>query len=426
MTGDGPDAPVTAPVPRWEAARRRCAVTAAGPRGGGRRAGGRHRSRPGTPSPAPAPVERRSGRRRPSVRVVAVAAAAVLLVGALVAVLVSGRTTGRPADGPRVPEPPPPAAPAPVACTDSAGSPDRVAELVAGAAPGDTVCVTGDVPATADLVLRGEGAAGRPILVVGQGATVRSVTVTGSSVTVQGFTTQDGEGVVLAGTGLAARGNVVRDATHDGISCADPCTDAEIVDNTVVRADGTGIAVEGQRITVRANRISDSRKIEATDADGIRFFGSELTLADNRITDITDAGYARDAPHTDCFQTFDNGSPPTVDVTITGNECRDVDHQCLIATAEESGQQDRVGRSRGIEFRGNTCAVNGSQAVLVRWFPDVHVVGNVLGGPQLEHAAVFSDGSTGAEFRDNRLAAGVPPYEIDDASRPGFVTDTPG
>ena len=353
----------------------------------------------------------RTARLLRAVRVAAVAAVAA----AVVLVLVRGEAPpSKPSPAPGVPE-------AQVHCTETAARPEDVARLIANAQAGTTICVAGDSLRDTDIVLRASGTAGRPISFVAAGTRVHSVTVTGDNVVVQGFVVEGGAGIVLAGTGLVARRNVVGDATDDGISCSRPCSDAEITDNTVVRADGSGIDVEGQRILVRANRISDSRKIEATDADGIRFFGNDIVIEDNQITDITDAGYVDgDAPHTDCFQTFDNSGQPTVHVTISRNVCRNVDHQCLIATAEEAGHDELIGRSRDITFSNNICDVNGSQAVLVRWMPRVRVVSNTLIGPNLDRAAIFLDGSTDAEFLDNTVPPGVLPYEIDAPSRPGF------
>ena len=85
-----------------------------------------------------------------------------------------------------------------------------------------------------------------------------------------------------------------------------------------------------------------------------------------------------------------------------------------------------IGRSRGIEFTGNTCDAGASQAVLVEWFPDVHVQGNTLEGPALDRGAIFLYGSTGGRFADNSVPEGVRPYEVDDSSRPGFTADRPG
>src|SRR4030095_12998540 len=118
-------------------------------------------------------------------------------------------------------------------------------------------------------------------------------------------------------------------------------------------------------------------------------------------------------------------SLPTVGVTISRNVCRNVDHQCLIATAEEAGDEGLTGRSRNITFSDNICQVNGSQAVLVRWLPNVRVVSNTLTGPNLDRAAIFLDGSTEGEFLGNEVSPEVLPYEVDDSSRPGFNTDVP-
>ena len=71
------------------------------------------------------------------------------------------------------------------------------------------------------------------------------------------------------------------------------------------------------------------------------------------------------------------------------------------------------------------CDVEGSQAVLVQWFPDVAVRGNSFDGPNLHRAAIFLDGSTDGEFSANGGPASVPPYEIDEESGSGFSTDEP-
>jgi hypothetical protein len=350
---------------------------------------------------------------RRAARVAAVAAVAAVAVVAMLAIDWRGTRPSRPLPAPGLLE-------VQGHCTETAARAEDATRLLVNAEAGHTICVTGDSLRDTDLALHASGTAARPISVVADGTLVHSVTVTGDNIVVEGFTVEGGAGIVLAGNGLVARHNVVRDATDDGISCSRPCSNAEISDNTVVRADGSGIDVEGQRILVRANLISDSKKIHSADADGIRFFGSDIVIEGNWIADITDAGYVRDAPHTDCFQTFDNSGQPTVRVTISGNICRNVDHQCLIATAEEAGRAELIGRSRDITFTGNMCDVNGSQAVLVRWVPHVRVVSNYLIGPNLDRAAIFLDGSTDAEYVNNTVPTGVLPYEIDENSRPGF------
>jgi hypothetical protein len=319
------------------------------------------------------------------------------------------------------------AASAPSGCTVTANSEGEVRDALAAASAGSTVCVTGDGLRGADLVVDVSGTPDRPVGVVGEGATpVRSVTVTGDHVVVQGVAAVGGAGISLAGTGLVVRGNRVEKADLDGISCDDLCPDAVIEDNTVVGADGSGILVMGDHAVVRGNSVSGSVRREASDADGIRFFGDSVEIRDNTVFDIKATGYpAGTEPHTDCFQTFDDRRPPTVDAVIADNVCRNVDAQCLIATADEAMAQGKTGRSHGIEFTGNQCDIQGSQAVLIRGIPAVTVQGNTFAGPGLASAAVFREGSTDGRFVDNVVPDGVQQVEVDDASRDGFSGDGP-
>jgi hypothetical protein len=310
-----------------------------------------------------------------------------------------------------------------VDCTVTASG-EELPQAVAEAEAGTTLCVDGDGLEEADLVIERSGTEEQPIVLASAGTQVRSIAVQADFVVVQGFSVVDGEGIELRGQGLVIRSNEVRGAAQDGISCGEVCADVLIENNAVIGADGSGIIVEGQRITVRGNVVAGSVRREAGDADGVRFFGSDLRLVQNTITDIKDDGYAGEPPHTDCFQTYDNSRLPTVGVVISDNVCRNVDHQCLIATAQESGRDGKVGRSHGIRFTGNECAVNGSQAVLVQWFPEVVVRGNTFEGRN-DRAAYFLDGSVDGEFTGNTVPRSVRPYQIDDASRDGFTSDEP-
>lgn len=312
-----------------------------------------------------------------------------------------------------------------VDCAVDAEGPEEVQQAMADAHGGTTICVRGDTLGETDLVVEASGTRDRPVVLAAEGAQVRSIAVRGDFVVIQGFAVVDGEGIDVRGQGLVVRANEIRGAGQDGISCEEICADVLVEDNAVSGTDGTGIIVEGQRITVQENLVRGSVMREAGDADGIRFFGRDIRLLRNTITDIKDDGYDGDPPHTDCFQTYDNGRLPTVDVLIAGNVCRNVDHQCLIATAEEAGDSGEVGRSSGITFTGNECAVNGSQAVLVRWFPDVAVRDNIFEGRN-DRAAYFLDGSVDGAFTGNSVPRSVRPYQLDGTSRDGFVTDVAG
>lgn len=311
----------------------------------------------------------------------------------------------------------PPRDPPPVTCTHTATDLEQARALLAQAAPGQTLCFSGDGLRGADLEASASGTPQQPIVLVGRDTTVGSVSVEADHVVVDGFTTADGEGLTLTGTGITARGNEVLRARDDGVSCQ--CTDAEIEDNVVREADGTGIRIEGDRISALGNDVSGSVMRESNDADGIRFFGTGHRISANKVHDISDDGYP-EPPHTDCFQTYDNSSPPTRDVEISGNTCHNVDHQCLIATAEEAGQSGAVGRSRSLRFVGNTCAVEGSQAVLVRWFPEITVQDNEISGPDMVNGVYIADSSTSATVVGNRFRGEYPMVEVDESSRPGL------
>jgi predicted nucleic acid-binding Zn ribbon protein len=311
---------------------------------------------------------------------------------------------------------------APGTCTATATSSDDAARALDAAQAGSTICVTGSALGDADLQVRTSGTPDRPVTLAGEGSTpVRSITVKADHVVVQGFAAVNGDGIAVQGTGLTVRKNRVERADLDGISCEDLCNGAVIEDNTVVGTDGAGILVMGDDAVVRHNSVSASVRRQASDADGIRFFGTGVQIRDNTVFDIKATGYpAGTEPHTDCFQTFDDNRPPTVDAVIADNVCRNVDAQCLIATADDAGGQGDVGRSHGIQFTGNTCEIQGAQAVLARFFPGVVVKGNTFTGPGLDTVAVFRESSTSGSFVGNTVPGDVKPLEVDASSRDGF------
>ncbi len=280
------------------------------------------------------------------------------------------------------------------------------------------MCFTGGRLTDLTVEMTTSGIAGKPISLVGGGTTMRTIKITANYVEVDGFTLTDGEGLKLEGNGLAARDNVVRNATDDGIACRN-CGDAILESNTVWRADGTGIVIEGDHGLVRGNTVSESVMRTKGDADGIRFFGSGLRLIGNTIKNITATGYPEgQGPHTDCFQTYDTrGSRTIKDVVIADNLCQNVDVHCLIATSN-----DRATVPKGLTtilFEHNKCAVNGAQGVLLEGFPNVVVRDNTFSGPQYR-AVLVSKGSIDATVVDNTVIGNIPPFDIDDESRPGF------
>jgi parallel beta-helix repeat protein len=279
--------------------------------------------------------------------------------------------------------------------------------------------LSGDGLRDAELEMTASGTPQQPITIVADGATMRGLRVKADHVVIEGLTLRDGDGLTMTGRGLIVRNNVIYNATKDGLACIG-CVDSLIESNTVQRADGTGIYLIGEQVTVRNNTVSESVLRTLGDADGIRFFGTGHRLTGNTIKDIKASGYRDEGPHTDCFQTFNTASdPPTYDVLIADNVCENVDVQCLIATAKEGGALGAPAGRTTITFEHNTCSVNGSQAVLLENFPHVVVRENTFSGPG-SRAVQLNRGSTDCAVIGNTVTGRMRPFEIDRQSRPGF------
>lgn len=303
-------------------------------------------------------------------------------------------------------------------CTSTITRPADAPPALNSAAPGDTLCFVGSGLTATDITMTRSGTAEAPIRLVADGATVRQVRITADHVVLRGFTVAGGSEMLLQGTGITVRDNTVRDTQRGGIVCQ-PCTDSTIVANTVQRAATIGIHLSGQRIIASANTVLGTVPRDDGDADGLRFFGNGHRISGNTIRDISAEGYA-DPPHPDCFQTFDNNRPPTFDIVISGNICHNVDAQCLIATGDERGNSDAPAGVASIVFTGNTCSVNGAQAVNLRHWPNVDLRTNRLSGPNLRRGILIVEGSTGCTAIRNTTSGGVATVEIDASSRPGF------
>jgi Right handed beta helix region len=310
----------------------------------------------------------------------------------------------------------------PSGCTHTVTRADDVPATLAAAAPGSTVCFSGDDLADTDVTMTRSGTAEAPITLAADGSTVHEVQIKADHVILEGFTVAGGGGVLLEGGGIVARNNTVHDTQQGGITCA-PCTDSTIEFNTMAHVATNGIDITGQRITVHANTISNTTVgAHGGDADGMRFYGNGHRITDNTVFDISAEGYAS-PPHPDCFQTLDNDKPPTFDVVISGNTCRNVDAQCLIATGDQDGNSGAPSGVPSITFVGNMCANNGAQAVNVRRWPNVVVKQNTFAGPNLTRAVLITEGSTGATVVGNTTTGGRPTVEVDDSSQPGSQVD---
>jgi hypothetical protein len=304
-------------------------------------------------------------------------------------------------------------------CTYTIRTLEDARAALTAAAPGNMLCFVGGDLADVDLTLTRSGTPDAPISLVSDGhSAVHEARILADHVIIRGFTIVGGGELLLAGTGITAQKNMVRDTERGGIVCA-VCTDSTLESNTVIRAATTGILISGQRITVRENLVSETVPGEDGDADGIRFFGDGHRIASNAIRDLPATGSGVSSLP-DCFQTFDTARPPTFDVVIVGNACENVAGNCLIATGDESGNGNAPDGIQSITFIGNTCTTNGDQAVNVRHWPDVDVRKNKHFGPNLKRGVLITEGSTGCTAKDNATPTDVPPVEIDDSSRQGF------
>jgi parallel beta-helix repeat protein len=335
--------------------------------------------------------------------------------------IVSGCSAAR-SSGTPPPGAPPPSnnvGPLPADCANRITDPEQASEALARVRPGSTVCLSGDGLTDAELEVATSGTRQQPIRIIADGATIRSMSVKADYVVIQGLTMRDGNGLTMAGVGLVARDNVIYNAAEDGLACR-VCADTTIESNTVQRADGTGIYLAGQRITVQNNTVSESVLRTQNDADGIRFFGVGHRLIGNTIKDIKASGYGNEGPHTDCFQTYTSpGDPPTYDVVIANNTCTNVDVQCLIATMDDRRARGAPTRQTAITFEGNTCAVNGAQSILLRNYSDVVVRGNSFSGPGAR-AVQITGASNGVSVIDNTVTGRMRPFELDHQAEAGF------
>jgi Right handed beta helix region len=348
--------------------------------------------------------------RRPSNRLIALAAAGVVLVIVGVTVLVgygkslwsspehaSDTHSGAPAPAP-VPTPPPgddaarakkqadatkkapPNADAPDAalslanCTKRVGDGASLQQALASAAPGQKICATGGAGGGRLKVTR-SGTPSAPITVIGTGSTpVNGITIEASNVIVGGF--------------------------------------------TMTNPPAPGIQLTGNNITVRNNTVKHP---VGDDFDGLRFFGTNLKILNNVITDINKDG--TDA-HADCMQTFatNESHPASQNVLIAGNRCERIGSQCLMAEGPNStaGDGSGVGRSANITFSNNFCQAGAVQAVKIDDVQGVRLVGNTITGTPHKAFAILNN-ATGAMVSANKVSSNIG-YQVgmDSSSRSGY------
>ena len=259
-------------------------------------------------------------------------------------------------------------------CTKRVSDGASLQQALAAASPGQKICAVGNM-GNARLQVNKSGTPGNPITVIGNGSTpVKGITVDASNVVVGGF--------------------------------------------SAVNPQAPGIELTGNNITVRNNTVKHPT---GGDYDGLRFFGSNLKILNNTITDISPDG---SGAHADCMQTFatDAQSPASQNVVIDGNKCERIDNQCLIAEGPNSsaGDGSGQGRSANITFTDNLCDVNASQALQIDDVQGMKVTGNTVTGKP-DKAFSFQNKATGAVVAANKIAAGIG-YQVgmDSSSQVGY------
>jgi hypothetical protein len=303
-----------------------------------------------------------------------------LAAGLLAALVLAGCGTHGAATSPPAPSGPAGVGvPAPqTGCAAKASDATGLDRALSDASGGDVVCVNGDLGDARLKIMKG-GSEGAPLQVVGDGRTrIGGITVDADNVVVDGF---------------------VADQPR-----------------------APGASLKGDNITLRNTVINGPRR---DDGDGIRFWGSNITISHNTITDTRNRGGA----HADCMQTFatDADNPASQDVVIDSNRCEKIDNNCLIVEGPNSSAGDGSGdgETSNIIFSNNYCENKAAQAVL---FDDVrHAVlaGNEIVG-DINHAFALQNKATDAVVNGNKARSVRYEVGMDRSSRAGYQGPEPG
>ncbi|QNE21386.1 hypothetical protein F1D05_30030 [Kribbella qitaiheensis] len=212
---------------------------------------------------------------------------------------------------------------------------------------------------------------------------IKGAVVRGKGATLDGFTVVGGDynspksGIVFAGDGIKIVNNLVNGGKLIyGISCErGSCNNGLVAQNTVTGIESIGMFIEdGTGTVVERNNIYDLHKDrtgQGYDVDGIRFWGRH-TFRYNYIHDINEFS-SKDNPHTDCFQTYNNGTP-SAGTLIENNYCLRVSRQCLIAQNNSASSY----QIRDITFRDNVCETYDSQGINLGSMSGVVIENNLI------------------------------------------------
>ncbi|HEY0578355.1 MAG TPA: hypothetical protein VGD73_29985 [Pseudonocardia sp.] len=301
---------------------------------------------------------------------------AALTVGLVALLVLAGCGGGAGETAPRPPAASGPAGaanpPAHANCAQRATDLASFQRASASASPGNTVCVSGDLSGERLEITRG-GSEQAPITFLGDGKTVTSgINVSADNVVVDGFVAQEPE--------------------------------------------APGVALQGSNITLRNTTINSPRE---GDGDGIRFWGNNIKILHNTITDTSNDTGA----HADCMQTYatDENNPASQDVLIDSNRCERIDNNCLIAEGPNSsaGDGSGEGETKNITFSNNFCDNRAAQAVLADDVRNMMITGNQIVG-QINHAFAFQNESTSGVVSNNQVRSVKYEVGMDSSSEQGY------
>ncbi|MEJ3658406.1 right-handed parallel beta-helix repeat-containing protein [Actinomycetes bacterium KLBMP 9759] len=224
---------------------------------------------------------------------------------------------------------------------------------------------------------------------------------------------------------ITVGGTADQPVTYDGTAAGnvrgiDVEADHVVVRNfTMDRPSAPGIDAEGTGITLLDNVITQPT---GGDGDGIRFFGDDIEIRDNRVRGTDNSTGA----HADCMQTVQNDTPSSLNVVISGNRCERIDNMCLMA----EGPNDDDGQGRGdtgyFTITGNFCeSLEASQNLMFENVHHVTIEGNTFTG-NVDHAIGLDFGSTHARVGTNTLDPAIRCYVgISTDSREGYEGPEP-
>ena len=267
----------------------------------------------------------------------------------------------------------------PTDCTATVTNAAALAPALAAANPGNRICVFGDLGSTQVSITR-SGTPRAPITIEGDGSTsVDGIDVRADWVTVSGL--------------------------------------------NVIHPHAPGVSLHGNDISMMNTTVVKPR---GDDGDGVRFWGSNLTLVHNTIQHTRNAHHA----HADCMQTFatDPDSPASQYIVIQSNRCEDISNTCLIMEGPHSlaGDGSGVGATSDVRYDNNFCDNRASQALQIDDVQHMTITNNDIAG-HLNHAFALQNMSTDAKISGNTLDPDVG-YQVgmDDTSRPGYQGPAPG